>query len=128
MIETIETTRAIDEVGQALTDGAADCGLSVLNTHDLAQRMTDKGHPFETAVRVYDVCSAPHAHRVLSTRLEMATAMPCRIAVYEEDGTTRLSTLRPSILLALFREKDLEPVADEIESRITKLMEYAAHG
>ncbi len=128
MIETIETTRGVDAVGRALEDGAAEFGLSVLNTHDLAQRMTDKGHPFDTAVRVYDVCSAAHAHTVLSKRIEMATAMPCRIAVYEEDGSTRLATLRPTILLALFREKSLEPVAAEIETRLVKLMEHAAHG
>jgi uncharacterized protein (DUF302 family) len=126
MIETIDTARSIDEVGRVLEDTAAEFGLSVLNMHDLAQRMTDKGHPFDTPVRVFDVCSAAHAHEVLSKRLEMAVAMPCRIAVYEQDGRTVLSTLRPSILLALFREKSLEPVAAEIETRIVKLMERAA--
>lgn len=89
--------------------------------------MTDKGHPFGTPVRVVDVCSASHANQVLSTRIEIATAMPCRVAAYEKDGRTVLATLKPTVLLPMFGEDaSLQPVAEEIERRIVALMRHAA--
>jgi uncharacterized protein (DUF302 family) len=126
MIETRTSTRTVDAVGAALEESAPEFGLSVLNHHDLAARMTEKGFPFETPVRVYDVCSAQHASQVLKTRIEIATAMPCRIAVYEKDGRTLCSTLKPSELLGMFGEPSLQPIAEEVERRIVELMTHAA--
>ena len=126
MLTKVTTTNSIDRVGTALEEGAGEFGLSILNSQDLAQRMTDKGFPFETPVRVFDVCSASHAHEVLSKRIDIATAMPCRIALYESAGKTVLATLKPTVLLPMFGEESLAEVAEEVERRITGLMKHAA--
>jgi uncharacterized protein (DUF302 family) len=127
MLESVTSERTVGTIVETIEASAQEFGLSVLNVQDLRQRMTDRGHPFPTEVRVVDVCSAPHASQVLSTRIEIATAMPCRIAVYEKDGRRTLSTLRPTELLPMFGEDaSLQPVAEEIERRIVALMRHAA--
>ena len=131
MLESVTSNRSVESAVAALEECASEFGLSVLNVHDLAQKMTDKGFPFGTPVRVVDICSAQHANQVLSARIEVATAMPCRIAAYEKDGRTVLSTLRPTVLLPMFSEEPggdeaLTPVAEEIERRIVALMRHVA--
>jgi len=38
---------------------------------------------------------------VLEANLEISTPLPCRIAVYEEDGVTKLATIKHSAMLEL---------------------------
>jgi uncharacterized protein (DUF302 family) len=53
-------------------------------------------------------------------------ALPCRISIYEEGGKTILETVKP--LLAMFRVPQLEPVAQEVEDAIIRIMKEAAAG
>jgi uncharacterized protein (DUF302 family) len=128
MLATMESTRPIEEVARDLERFAPEHGLSVLGQHDLAGRMTEKGFQFETPVRVLEVCSAKHAHQVLSARIEIATAMPCRVALWGTVSGTVLATLEPTKLLPMFGDASLAPVAAEIERRILELMRHAAEG
>ena len=54
------------------------------------------------------------------------TALPCRISIYEEGGKTILATLKPIILLA--NVPQLEPVAQEVEDAVIRIMKEEAAG
>jgi uncharacterized protein (DUF302 family) len=60
--------------------------------------------------------------------MSVSTALPCRISIYEEGGKTILATLKPTKLLAIFNEPQLEGVAQEVEDTIVKIMKEAASG
>jgi uncharacterized protein (DUF302 family) len=58
--------------------------------------------------------------------MNVSTALPCRISLYEEDGKTILATLKPTTLLAMFNTPQLKDVAQEVEDAMVKIMTEAA--
>ena len=46
--------------------------------------------------------------------MKISTALPCRVSVYEEDGKTKIATLRPTTLLDLFHQPELKTVAEDL--------------
>jgi uncharacterized protein (DUF302 family) len=63
---------------------------------------------------------------VLDTRLEVSTALPCRVSVYQEGGRVKIATLRPTAMLAMFNAPELAPVAQEVEQTMISIMREVA--
>ena len=94
--------------------------------HDLRAKMAEKGVFFWRECRVFEVCNPHQAKRVLEANLEISTALPCRISVYEESGRTKLATIRPTALIALYASPELRGVAEEVERTLMAIMAEAA--
>ncbi|HUU98709.1 MAG TPA: DUF302 domain-containing protein [Phycisphaerae bacterium] len=116
---------SVDEVCAKLTQAAADNKFGVLGVHDLKQKMADKGVPFGPQCRILEVCNPHQAKAVLEANPSISTALPCRIAVYEHAGKTTVSTLKPTVLLSLFGNPELQPVARDVETAIVRMINAA---
>ena len=117
---------SIDEVGARLEEAAQNHKFGVLGIIDLKAKMTGKGVEFGPECRIYEVCNPQRAKQVLEKNLSMATALPCRIALYEAEGKVTLSTLLPTEVLGMFGTLELAPVAQDVENDIKALMDEAA--
>ena len=93
---------------------------------DLKAKMAEKGVPFARECRILEVCNPYQAKRVLEANLEISTALPCRISVYEEAGKTRLATIKPTAMIDLFPNPELKGVAEEVERVLVQIMAEAA--
>jgi uncharacterized protein (DUF302 family) len=88
--------------------------------------MAKKGVAFDRDCYIFEVCNPVQAKRVLESRMEVSTALPCRISVYQEGDRVKLATLKPTKMIAAFQAPDLEPVALEVEKTIAAIMREAA--
>jgi uncharacterized protein (DUF302 family) len=123
----VETTLTLDQACSALEAAVVAHGFGVLGHHDLGATLRAKGLPFPEQCRVYEVCQPQQAARVLGADMRLAMALPCRIAVYTEDGQTRLGMVRPEGLLnALSSDPQLQRVAAEVEATTTAIIRQAA--
>ena len=95
--------------------------------HNLKETMLKKGVQFDRECLIFEVCNPQQAKKVLDADMSVSTALPCRISVYEEGGMTILATLKPTMLLAMFNVPQLETVAQEVETTMTKIMHEAAY-
>lgn len=57
--------------------------------------------------------------------MSISNALPCRISVYEEGGKVKVSSLEPTVILGLFGQPKLEPVAKEVEDAMIRIMDAA---
>jgi len=81
---------------------------------------------FPRACRVLEVCNPHQASRVLAQNMAVSTALPCRIAIYEEGERTKLATMLPTAMLALFPgAASLQEVAAEVEREILAMVDEA---
>ena len=126
MLYIVESSRTIDEIGQAISEAAQKRKFGVLHVHNLKATMAKKGVEFGPDCRIFEVCNPQQAKRVLESRMEVSTALPCRISVYEEDGKVKLATIKPSMMLEMFGAEDLGPVAEEVEKVMFEIMDEAA--
>jgi len=126
MLIIVESKKSLAEVCDAITPAAQKHKFGVLGTHNLKETMAKKGVVFDRDCYIFEVCNPIQAQKVLASRMEVSTALPCRISVYEEGGHVKLATIKPTAMIAAFAARDLEPVALEVEQAIAAIMREAA--
>ena len=126
MLHIVESTKPLDQVVKDLGEAVTRHKFGVLGIHDLKETLAKKGVAFARECRIFEVCNPHQAKKVLEANLEISTALPCRISVYEEGGVTKLATIKPSAMLALYATPGLKEVAQEVEATIEAIMAEAA--
>ncbi len=122
-----EAKGTVEAVGQRLEQAVKTQKFGVITVIDLKNKMAEKGIQFDRACKIYEVCNTHQAKQVLDKNMSIATALPCRIAVYEEGGYVKLATMLPTETLGLFGVPELRPVAQDVEQAIKAMMAEAAH-
>ena len=126
MLLIVESKKPLDQVVKDLGEAVTRHKFGVLGIHDLKETLAKKGVEFARECRIFEVCNPHQAKKVLEANLEISTALPCRISVYEEGGVTKLATIKPSAMLELYATPGLEGVAQEVEATIEAIMAEAA--
>jgi uncharacterized protein (DUF302 family) len=126
MLHIVESTKPLARLAADLEQAVTRHKFGVLGVHDLKAKMAEKGVPFARECRIFEVCNPHQAKKVLEANLEISTALPCRISVYEEGGKTKLATIRPTVLIDLYPSPELKQVAQAVEDTMAKIMHEAA--
>lgn len=119
---------SLDTICERLPEIAQKHQFGVLGMHNLKEKMQSKGVAFDRECRVFEVCNPQQAKTVLSESIEVSTALPCRISVYQEGGDTVLASLKPTALLGLFDASGARSVAESVEATTIAIMEETAAG
>ena len=101
MLHIVESRKPLDRVAKDLEAAVARHKFGVLGVHDLRAKMAEKGVPFARECRIFEVCNPHQARKVLEANMEVSTALPCRISVYEEGGRTKLATIKRRFPVAI---------------------------
>lgn len=126
MLHVVESRKPLNRVTSDLEQAVTRHKFGILGVHDLKAKMTEKGVSFARECRIYEVCNPQQAKKVLDRNMEISTALPCRISVYEEGGGTRLATIKPTAMLALYGTPELQTVAKDVEATLATIMAEAA--
>ncbi len=125
MLYVKETRDTVEAAGKRLEDAVKAHKFGVIGVIDLKGKMAEKGVAFGNACKVYEVCNPAQAKQVLEKDMSIATALPCRIAVYEEKGRVKVATMLPTEMLQLFSIPEIVPVAQEVEREIKAMIDEA---
>jgi uncharacterized protein (DUF302 family) len=126
MKTVIVSDKSINEVCQALEEAVPAHKFGIVATHDLKATMNKKGVEFEPEVRVYEVCNPMKAKAVLSEDIDLASALPCRISVYEKEGKTHIAMINPTAMLKMLNPSEtLQVIAQEVEQISLDIMNSA---
>lgn len=126
MLHVVQTRKLLTRVVADLDQAVVRHKFGVLGVHDLKAKMAEKGVSFARECRIFEVCNPQQAKKVLEANLEISTALPCRIAVYEEGDVTKLATIKPTAMIALYSSPELKGVAEEVEATLVAIMAEAA--
>ncbi|HLF48668.1 MAG TPA: DUF302 domain-containing protein [Methylomirabilota bacterium] len=126
MLHIVESKKPLDVVAKDLEEAVTRHKFGVLGVHDLKATMAKKGVAFTRECRIFEVCNPHQAKKVLDANMEISTALPCRISVYEEGGMTKLATIKPTSLIELYSSPGLKGVAREVETTLEAIMAEAA--
>lgn len=126
MLHITETTKDADTAVRDLTEAVKRHNFGVLHTYDLQTKLAEKGFDLANRCRILEVCNPALASRVLTANMAISLALPCRISVYEENGATRIGTILPTALLAMFPATDeLQSIARDVEKAILAMISEA---
>ena len=116
------TSRSFSDVCGTVEAVCQEFDFGLIGTIDLKAKMNAKGVPFKRNCTVFEVCNPKIAAGVLELNLDLANAMPRRVAIYEAEGKTVVTTLRPTRLIELFDAPGTEEHADTVEATMTGII------
>lgn len=126
MLMSVESEKPLARLKEDVAKACAAHQFGVLAVHDLREKMKEKGVQYEGECLIFEVCNPQKAKEALEAEPEISTALPCRISVYRgKDGKTRLSTIRPTALVALYEAGGLKGLAEEVEATLSAILKEA---
>jgi uncharacterized protein (DUF302 family) len=121
-----ETEKSFEQASQDLETEVKNLGFGVLHIHNLGDTLRSKGVEFDENCKVFEVCNPKQAAKVLSIDMRLNMALPCRISVYTERGTTKIGLIEPAKMLAgLSDDPSLLEVAKEVEEKTIQMIDNA---
>jgi uncharacterized protein (DUF302 family) len=126
MYYIVETAKAFDRAEADLEAAVKHHGFGVLHVHDLALTFLRKGVPFDEQCKIFEICNAGQAAKLLAGDMRLSMALPCRISVFTEKGQTKIGLIKPvPMLSALSQQPELVRIAQEVEAATIQMVDEA---
>jgi len=126
MYYVVNSDKSFEQAAADLETEVRNLGFGVLHIHDLGNTLRSKGVDFAEDCKIFEVCNPVQAARVLSVDMKLNMALPCRISVYTEKGTTRIGLIKPTqILSSLSNDATLAEVAEDVEAKTIQMIDNA---
>ena len=123
----VESSKSPSEALSSLEEAVKKHGFGVLHQYDLKQTLASKGFDLPNACHILEICNPQEAIHVLTADMGMNIALPYRVSVYTEDGSTRIATAKPTALLAALSDSpELRKIAENVEAKIVAMIDDAA--
>lgn len=124
---TVDTEKGIDEAIKALEQSLKNHKFGVLWTMNIPEKLQEKGVEFSQPYRVLEVCNPVEAKRVLSQNSLVGYFLPCKVVVYEENGKTKIGLPKPTALMGVINDPELEGIAQGVEDTLIKAIDEAVY-
>ncbi len=123
MYYIVDTDKTFEQASIDLESSVKNLGFGVLHVHDLGETFRSKGIDFAENCRVFEVCNPIYAAKLLSVDMKLNMALPCRISIFTEKGSTKIGLIKPSQMLTELSETPaLLEVANEVEEKTIQMI------
>jgi len=120
---TVSSNHSTEETIERLKTALAEVSFGVLWEFDLAKKFAEKELTFDDQYHILEVCNPKEAHRVVSAERRAGYFLPCKLALYTENGQTKVGMPRPTALICLVEEEELKQVALDVEQQLIEVIE-----
>jgi len=114
---------SFEEARARITDALKQEGFGVLTEIDVKSTLKAK---IDVDFRRYVILGAcnPHlAHKALSADLGIGLLLPCNVCVWEDDGGSVVSIIRPDAMFSVVKTPGMEPIVAEVDRKLTSALE-----
>ncbi|MDH3312976.1 MAG: DUF302 domain-containing protein [Nitrosopumilus sp.] len=119
---TVKTQKSIDEIIQDITSKLSEIQFGVLGILDFKEIFAKKGIEYPNQYKLLEVCNPIAAKQALDSDPNIGLLLPCTIAVYEKEGEHYISLAKPTVLLAVASNTELESMGKEIEEKLIEVI------
>ncbi len=120
---TVKTLKNPDKVIEEITNKLSEIKFGVLGILDFKQIFAKKGVEYPHEYKLLEVCNPHAAKQALDSDPNIGLLLPCTIAVFEKDGENHISLAKPTELLAVASNAELESMGQDIESKLIKIID-----
>lgn len=121
----LATEDAIDDVEARVRDELADEGFGVLTEIDVQATLKEKLGKDTRDHRILGACNPELADRGLSAEPDLGVMLPCNVTLYEDDGRTIVSAMKPTGALEIVDNPAIDELAEDAEARVSRALDRA---
>jgi uncharacterized protein (DUF302 family) len=119
----ITSTQSIGKVSEKVPSACEKYKFALLQTYVYHDIVASKGFPIKRKVYIYEICQAKTAAAMLTDFPHFSIFMPCKLAIYEDNGKTIISTMNMEIMLkAIDPNQELYNEATNLFNTLKSLM------
>ncbi len=105
-----------------VTEALKEQGFGIITEIDMQATLKNKiGVDFRPYV-ILGACNPVLANRALDVALGVGLLLPCNVCLWEEDGGTVVSLVRPEAMFEAAKLPALQPIADEVGARLRAVL------
>ncbi len=120
---TVKTDLSIEKATEKLQGNLKEEQFGVLWQFDIKDKLQEKGLDFDTEYLVLEVCNPKEAERVLNKNLLVGYFLPCKIVLYKDENQTKIGLPKPSAMISMVDDSELEEIAKDIEDRLIQCID-----
>jgi uncharacterized protein (DUF302 family) len=122
---TVGSKKPIIDVIFLLEEVLKEEKFGVLWKLNFKEKLHEKGVNLDKEFVVLEVCNPHEAKRVLTKNTLVGYFLPCKIVVYLEGGETKIGMPKPTSLITMLSDPELDEIAKSIEDRLIGCIEKA---
>lgn len=116
------SNKSVQEVVDKIKEIAPNYKFGVLHVHNIQETLKSKGKDLNEECQVLDICNPNVAEAFLNEDITLACIMPCKIAVYTQDGETNIA-LNSVVQLVDDINPDLIELAQSTQEELLKIID-----
>lgn len=120
---SVKTLKTINQAVEDITASLKEVGFGVLGTLNFKEILQKKGINYPLEYRLLEVCNPLAAKHVLEMNPENGLLLPCTIAVYGKGNENTISLAKPTALLSMMSDKNMQDMGKEIEQKLVQAIE-----
>lgn len=118
------TDYAFDKAVERVTEELKKEGFGVLTEIDVTATLKKKLDVDFKNYRILGACNPPFAHKALQAENKIGAMLPCNVILQElEDGKTEVAAVDPVASMQAVENDKLGEIANEIRSKLQKVIE-----
>lgn len=121
----LSTEKSFDDAVTSIIKSLEEQKFGVLWKLNFKEKLKEKGVDFDTNFMILEVCNPHKAKEVLSRHIDVGYFLPCKVAVYEDNGAVKIGMARPQMLISMLGHEDLTQIANEVEEILTTAINNA---
>lgn len=124
---SLKTT--FDDAVARTREALSEQGFGVLTEIDVKSTLKDKLDEDMENYLILGACNPPLAHRAIGVDRQIGLLLPCNVVVRsdpDDPQTTLVEAMNPQLLVDVTGEPQLQPVAEEVTTRLQAAIDALA--
>ena len=116
------SNKSVQEVVDNLKEVASKYKYGIQHIHNVQETLKSKGIDLGNECQIVDICNPIVAEKFLSEDMSLSIIMPCKIAVYTQDGETMIA-MNSLVQLVDDINPDLIELAQEVQEQLLEIID-----
>ncbi|MGK0468987.1 DUF302 domain-containing protein [Clostridium sp.] len=121
----VKSEKSFDEAVESLKKSLSENKFGVLFELNFKDKLKEKGLDFDSNFKILEVCNPVQAKEVLSRNIEVGYFLPCKMVIYEKEGSVYIGMIKPTELIQMIGSEEIIAIAKDIENVLKKSIDGA---
>ncbi|MGH4119593.1 DUF302 domain-containing protein [Clostridium sp.] len=121
----VKSGKSFDEAVESLKKSLSENKFGVLFELNFKDKLKEKGLEFDSNFKILEVCNPVQAQEVLNRNIEIGYFLPCKMVVYEKEGSIYIGMIKPTELIQMIGSEEIIALAKDIENVLKKSIDAA---